>query len=63
MNLSTVFGKIKVLAELKKYRGFNFDKYVEDTNVFAEHEKKNGQSIDNKIAYQDIEAKFIESHQ
>jgi hypothetical protein len=29
---------------LKKYRGFNFDKFVEDTNTFAEQERKTGES-------------------
>lgn len=36
LKLTMVFGKTKVLAELKKYRGFNFDKFVEDTNHLAE---------------------------
>lgn len=36
LKLTNVFGKTKVLAELKKYRGFNFDKFVEDTNHLAE---------------------------
>lgn len=44
LRLGSVFGKTKVLAELKKYRGFNFDKFVEDTNNFAEQERKGGES-------------------
>lgn len=44
LRLGSVFGKTKVLAELKKYRGFNFDKFVEDTNNFAEQERKSGES-------------------
>ena len=35
LRLNSVFGKTKVLAELKRYRGFNFDRFVEDTNSLA----------------------------
>lgn len=51
LRLGNVFGKTKVLGELKKYRGFNFDKFVEDTNSFAEQERKNGESSDLKAEY------------
>lgn len=40
IRLGNVFGKTKVLEELKKYRGFNFDRFVEDTNPLAEKERR-----------------------
>jgi hypothetical protein len=49
--LGNVFGKAKVLAELKKYRGFNFDKFVEDTNSLAEGERRDGESASLKARY------------
>jgi hypothetical protein len=32
LNISNIFGKLKALKELKKYRGFNYDKYIEEAN-------------------------------
>jgi hypothetical protein len=45
---------LKFLGELKKYRGFNFDKFVDDTNHYAEIERKNGISIDLSLEYKEI---------
>ena len=62
LKADTLFGKIKVLSELKKYRGFNFDRFLEDTNQFLEQEKKDGLSSTLKNEYLPLETKFHESN-
>jgi hypothetical protein len=62
LRLGSVFGKTKVLSELKKYRGFNFDKFVEDTNAFAEQERKSGDSASLRAEYATVEQRFLSSH-
>lgn len=36
LNLNTIFGKMKVIKEISKYRISNFDKFVDDTQQFVD---------------------------
>ena len=36
LNLTTIFGKMKVIKEISKYRISNFDKFVDDTQQFVD---------------------------
>ena len=62
LKLTNVFGKTNLLAELKKYRGFNFDKFVEETNHLAEAERRQGFTAALKLEYKAYEEKFYSSH-
>jgi hypothetical protein len=46
--LNTVFGKIKVIKEISKYRLSNFDKFLEDTQQFVDEERKGALSLAQK---------------
>ena len=48
LNLNTIFGKMKVIREITKYRISNFDKFVDDTEQFVDEEKKGALSLAQK---------------
>ena len=51
LNLNTIFGKMKVIREISKYRISNFDKFVDDTEQFVDEEKKGALSLAQKVIF------------
>lgn len=51
LNLNTIFGKMKVIKEISKYRISNFDKFVDDTQQFVDEEKKGALSLAQKEVF------------
>ena len=60
INLQTNFGKFKVLKEIGKYRIFNFDKFIDETNVYVEGEKRSSMTQSSKNEYVKLENRFLE---
>ena len=49
LNIQAHFGKITVLKEIQKYRKYNYDKFIDETANYADLEKKNSLTMNNKI--------------
>lgn len=59
LNLQSHFGKFKVLKEIRKYRTYNYDRFIEETESYIDLEKRSPLSQTVRTDYYKLENKFL----
>lgn len=58
LDLGSCFGKMRVLKEITKYRVYNYDRFLQDTNTFFDLERKGAALSLYKADYNKLHDKF-----